>query len=72
MANSITIDYEYDDDGNEIDESYVVALTGLPADEFGISEDYFTSDIDAHEFAKEVSLETDTKITWLCMRPGWA
>lgn len=72
MANSITIDYEYDDNGNEIDESYVVALTGLPSDEFGISEDYFTSTVDAHEFANEVSAETDTEITWLCMRPAWA
>lgn len=72
MNNIISINNEYDDDGNEIDESYVVELVGSPSDTFGITEDYYSSLIDAHEFANEVAEETGTKITWLCMRPSWA
>ena len=72
MKDFIHIDHEYGDDGNEIEDSYVLELDGVPADEYGLSHDYFDSVVDAHAFAEEVSEETGVEITWGCMRPAWA
>lgn len=70
--NSIVIFEELDGEGNVIEESYGVKLTGDCADEYGIDEDYFTAVVDAYEFAEEVSKATNTPVTWDCYKPGWA
>ncbi|GAA5141102.1 hypothetical protein [Thalassotalea piscium] len=72
MADLIYIDHEYDGDGNEIEDKYVVELDGKPADEYSLSHDYYNSVVDAHAFAEEVSDQTGVKITWGCLRPAWA
>ena len=69
---SIVISEELDADGNTIDDSYAVTLTGKPADLYSISDDYFDSLVGAHEFAEQVSEETQVAIEWDCMKPGWA
>lgn len=72
MTELIRIDHEYDDDGNEVEDSYVVVLNGAPADEYGLSHDYFDSAEDAHSFAEDASEQTGVEITWACMKPAWA
>jgi hypothetical protein len=72
MTDLIDIDHEYDDDGNEIEDSFVVELDGKPADLYQLSHEYFICEVDAHAFAEEVSNETGTPITWSCLRPAWA
>lgn len=72
INDSIVIDNEYDEDGNEIESLFVVELSGKPNDVFSTSHEYFDSDVDAHDFAEQVSEETGVKITWNCYRPAWA
>ncbi len=72
MADLIHIDHEYDDSGNEKEDSYVVELDGKAADQYDLSHDYYSSVVDAHAFAEEVSESTGIEITWGCMRPAWA
>lgn len=72
MTDLIHIDHEYDDDGNEIDDCYVVELDGKAAEQYNLSHDYFPEVVDAHAFAEEVSESTGITISWGCMRPAWA
>jgi hypothetical protein len=61
---SITISNEYDSDGDLKEESYVASLTGLASELFSITDEYFESEVDAEEFAREVSLSTGDSIIW--------
>jgi hypothetical protein len=73
MSNkAIIISEHYDDEGHLVEGSYVVCLSGEAADEFGISEEYFDSDVDAYGFAEEVSDATGEEITWEGIKPSWA
>lgn len=67
----IEIAHDVDDEGEELEEAYVVRLQGAPADLYSLSHEYCDNLVSAYEFADEVSKESGVPITWECPKPGW-
>lgn len=62
MSDRICIDNERDVEGIAIENTFVVTMSGVPFDESGVSECYFSSKELADSFANEVSLSTGVEI----------